>query len=252
MSDDADISLVIPAYNEAALLPRLLETVRTARERYAGGPDRIEVVVADNASTDGTGDIARMWGCRVAFVENRRIASARNGGAAAARGRILCFTDADGQIHAETFNVVQRVMDSGRFVAGATGATMERWSAGIALSYFLLLPMCWLLGMDTGVVFCRREDFVAIGGYKESRRYAEDVQMLWDLRRLGKSRGQRLGRPKGAKTIVSTRKFDRYGEWHHARMLLAAPFLVLFARRRLDQFVADYWYNERRDESRRG
>jgi glycosyltransferase involved in cell wall biosynthesis len=240
-----DISLVIPAYNEAALLPRLLETVRVARDRYSDGPDRIEVIVADNGSTDGTGDIARDWGCRVASVEKRLIATARNGGAAIARGALVCFTDADGQIHPETFNAIKRAMHTGRYVAGATGATMERWSPGIATAYAIMLPMMWVLGIDTGVVFCRRDDFVRVGGYNEDHPYTEDVWFLMDLKRIGRKRGQRLIRLRRAKTTVSCRKFDTHGDWHFARMMLASPFLALFARARLERFVQEYWYGER-------
>src|SRR6476646_4619580 len=87
------ISLVIPAYNEAGFLPRLLDTVATARGRYAAGPSAVEVIVADNMSTDETAAMAQSRGCRVATVERRRIAAARNGGAAMARGEILAFTD---------------------------------------------------------------------------------------------------------------------------------------------------------------
>jgi glycosyltransferase involved in cell wall biosynthesis len=76
------ISLVIPAYNEAELLPRLLGTVERARSRYRSGSSAVEVIVADNASTDGTGELARSRGCRVVRVEKRCIGAARNGGAA--------------------------------------------------------------------------------------------------------------------------------------------------------------------------
>jgi len=46
------ISLVIPAYNEEKYLPRLLDSVDAARARFAGRGD-VEVIVADNVSTDG-------------------------------------------------------------------------------------------------------------------------------------------------------------------------------------------------------
>lgn len=68
------ITLVVPARNEASLLPRLLDTVEDARRRYSRGREAIEVVVADNASTDGTDAIARDRGCRVVRVEERCIA----------------------------------------------------------------------------------------------------------------------------------------------------------------------------------
>ena len=53
--DTIRISLVIPAYNEAELLPRLLDTVDTARQCYRHGATAVEVIVADNGSTDRTG-----------------------------------------------------------------------------------------------------------------------------------------------------------------------------------------------------
>ena len=65
------ISLVIPAYNEAGFLPRLLDTVAMARGRYDAGPSAVEVIVADNMSTDGTAAMAQSRGCRVATVERR-------------------------------------------------------------------------------------------------------------------------------------------------------------------------------------
>src|SRR5262245_39078148 len=147
------ISIVIPSYNEAALLPRLLDTVDAARDRFAGGRDAIQVIVADNGSTDETAAIARTRGCLVVPVAKRMIAASRNGGAAAATAPILCFVDADMQIHAETFNAIAAAMANSRFVGGATGITMERWSVGIALTFAAILPLVWLTNMDTGVVF---------------------------------------------------------------------------------------------------
>ena len=38
--------------------------------------------------------------------------------------------------------------------------------------------MVWLTGFDTGVVFCRRRDLEATGGYDESLRVAEDIRFL--------------------------------------------------------------------------
>ena len=245
-----DFSLVVPAYNEQALLPRLLLSVETARARYARGADRIEVIVADNMSTDRTPEIARLFGARVAQVEKRRIGAARNGGAAAARGETVCFTDADGRIHPETFNAIRAAMDTGRYVAGATGVVLERVSPGILAAYFMLMPLVWSMGMDTGVVFTRREDWRAVGGYSEEKRFAEDVQFLWDLKRLGWKRGQRLVRTHHAKTIASTRKWDTHGDWHYPLMFLKAPFQFLFARKSFDQFIHDYWYARKKDPAK--
>ena len=75
------ISLIVPAHKESALLPRLLDTVDIARERFDRRSEAIEVIVVDNACTDNTANIATDRGCRVKYVEKRSIAAARNGGA---------------------------------------------------------------------------------------------------------------------------------------------------------------------------
>ncbi len=128
MSECPEFSLVIPAHNEEDCLPRLLDTVDEARKQYRGGADAIEVVVADNFSSDGTAQIVRRHGSRVVSVEKRVIAAARNGGARAARGRLLAFLDADSQMHPQTFNAIARAMDTGKFVGGATGVKLDRTS----------------------------------------------------------------------------------------------------------------------------
>ncbi|HIJ65434.1 MAG TPA: glycosyltransferase [Candidatus Hydrogenedentes bacterium] len=239
-------SLVIPAHNEADYLPQLLDTVDAARRRYRGGEEAIEVVVADNASTDVTAEVARARGCRVAYVEKRAIAAARNGGARIARGAVVCFTDADMRIHPDTFNAIDDALATGKYVGGATGVRLERMSLGLAAAYAMMIPMVWVMGMDTGVVFCRREDFDAIGGYDENLLCAEDVRFLLDLKRVGRSRRQKLARCTSAKAICSTRKFDEHGEWHYVKMLLTAPFYFVFSRKAFEKFARRYWYDNQR------
>lgn len=238
-------SLIIPCHNEARLLPRLLATVDTARRAFRGNPDDIEVIVSDNASTDDTRAIAEAAGCRMAFTDVRRIAAARNAGASIARGDILAFIDADSQVHPDTFNVLAAHMARPEVVAGTTGATMERWSMGIAVSYALTRPLVWATTMDIGVVFCRRVDFESIGGYDETLKFAEDIQFLIDLRRLGRRRGSRLARATAAPVVASTRKFDQFGEWHFLAMAVKSPWLML-NRRAGDAFADRYWYRSGR------
>jgi glycosyltransferase involved in cell wall biosynthesis len=232
-------SLIIPAYNEERLLPRLLDSVEVARAAYAKA-DAIEIIVADNMSTDRTVEIARTRGCRVASVEKRVIAAARNGGARVAQGEIVAFIDADSQVHPQTFVEIDRALATGRCVGGATGVRMERWSLGIAVTYAMIIPMVLLTGMDAGVAFCRKQDFDALGGYDESLLLAEDVAFLWALRKLGKQRGQRLMRVTRAKAIASTRKFDEFGEWHYFR------FAGEYLRYGKTRFADKYWYRPTR------
>ena len=240
------ISLVVPAYNEAAYLPRLLDSVDVARARYARGRDAVEVIVSDNDSTDGTAALARSRGCVVAHTPVRKIAAVRNAGAAAARGRILCFTDSDGRIHPDTFDAVEETLDDERVVGGATGVELERTSAGILLTWAMLLPLIVLLRFDTGVVFCRRADFEEVGGYPERTRFAEDVAFLFALRRLGRARGQKLRRIPHVKAWASTRKFDEHGDWHYFTMIGRA-LVHLLGGGDFERHVEEYWYDVRHD-----
>ena len=235
-------SMVIPAYNEEQLLPRLLDSIDTARAHYAGGAAQVEVIVADNASTDATARLARTRGCRVVTVPKRMIAAARNGGAAAASGEILCFIDADSVIHPRTFDVIETTLGSGRFVGGATGVTMDRWSVGIVVTWMFMIPMVWIAGMDTGVVFCRRIDFEAVGGYPEDRLFAEDVAFLLRLRRLGRDRGQHLARATAVKAVASARKFDEHGDWHYFPMMARAVPGLLWGSKAAPDWASRYLY----------
>ena len=245
MQTDIRQTLVIPAHNEEALLPRLLDTVDVARARYSFGPDAIEVIVADNASTDRTAEIAAARGCRVVSVAKRAISAARNGGAAQASSPILAFIDADSQIHPETFNGVERALADNRIVGGATGVTMERWSLALVATYAAIIPLVLVTGIDAGVVFCRRSDYLEIGGYDERLLVAEDVAFLWALKRLGRSRRQRLTRLRSMKAVASTRKFDRHGDWHYFRDFTRMALGRLRNPNATDEFIQRYWYNDR-------
>ncbi len=239
-------SVIIPAYNEAQYLPRLLNSIEVAKSNYSGGAKTVEVIVADNDSTDRTAEVAAQNGARVVRVAKRRIAAARNGGARAACGEIICFIDADSAVRPQTFNAIDQSMTTGRYIGGFTGVTLERKSFGLMVTYCLFMPMVILTGIDTGVVFCRREDFEAVGGYDESRLYAEDVLLPLALRRLGRKRGQKLTRLPQVKALGCTRKFDQFGDWHYFWMM-GHVFKSLLTWNWNDEKLADrYWYNSGR------
>lgn len=239
-------SLIIPAYNEEAYLPELLDSVSAARARYEGGPEDIEIVVVDNASTDATAELARSSGCRVVREDRRIIAAVRNTGARYAHGHVFVFVDADNTMHPNTFNAIDRSLSSGKVIAGSSGVKMQRMSLGIAVTYALMVPLVWLTRMDTGVVFCRRDDFEAIGGYNEDLLFAEDVQLLWDLMRLGWKQGRKLTRIRSIKATYSARKFDKHGDWHWLGLLFRFLYGIVFSKSSLNNFALKYWYGDQR------
>jgi glycosyltransferase involved in cell wall biosynthesis len=82
--------VVIPVLNEAAALPALL----------AGMPPGYTAVVADNGSTDGSGDIARSFGAVVVDAPVRGFGAACWAGLVAAEPHdgVVCFMDGDGSL----------------------------------------------------------------------------------------------------------------------------------------------------------
>jgi len=239
------VSLVIPARNEEHYLPTLLDSVDEARMRFRRGPEAIEVIVADNASTDRTAAIALARDCAVVRVEKRVIAAVRNGGARAARGEIVAFVDSDSRIHPETFDAIDDAMCRKGIVGGATGVKMSRMSAGLAVTYAIMLAFVWASGLDSGVVFCRREDFDAVEGFREDKDFAEDVKFLLDLRNLGRDRGQTFARLAAVKAVTSTRKFDKYGDWHYLVNFARSGYWYFRDRAALHEWGQDYWYRDR-------
>ncbi|MGC8584364.1 MAG: glycosyltransferase, partial [Thermoproteus sp.] len=92
------VTVVVPTHNEAPLIEAKLEDI--ARQDYP--PDKLQIIVVDSASTDGTPEKAERWaGQRRVAVEVLREPQ-RNGKAHAlnlalkhARGDVVVITDAD-------------------------------------------------------------------------------------------------------------------------------------------------------------
>ena len=92
MTDAADVSVVIPTYNRARVLPRAIDSAlaQTVRPR--------EIIVVDDGSTDETA--ARLSQCyadavRIVRQENAGVSAARARGVAEAGGDWIAFLDSD-------------------------------------------------------------------------------------------------------------------------------------------------------------
>lgn len=91
------VSCVVPVWNGERFLGEALDSIVAQTYR------RLEIVVADDGSTDGTGAVAARYGPEVRRVcqANAGCAAARNLGVGASRGELVAFLDADDLWHPE-------------------------------------------------------------------------------------------------------------------------------------------------------
>jgi glycosyltransferase involved in cell wall biosynthesis len=232
------LSIVVPAHNEARLLPTTLQAIHSAAAA-AGVP--YEVIVVDDASTDDTAAVARRHGAAVLGVERRQIAAVRNAGARAARGDTLLFVDADTTVDAALLRHALAAIDAGA-VGGGCGVRFDGrvplW--GRALTALLRRSFRWLRWACGCFVFARRDAFLAVGGFDERLYGGEEVE----LSRAMKRRGRFVVL---ADTVVSSgRKLRTHSAWEVLR-----PFLSIAVRGRSalrSRRGLDLWYGDRREE----
>jgi hypothetical protein len=187
-----DISVVIPVYNEAAVLPRALTSV------FAQTVAPAEIIVVDDGSTDDSAAIARTFGERVRLVQqsNAGVSAARNRGIAECRSELVAFLDADDEWLPEFLENMLRLVHvhpdcsmycaryTRRFADGADVPCVirglpdnsPRWS-GVLPDYFRIAsasdpPVC------SSAVVVRRELLLAVGGFPAGIAVGEDL-LTW-------------------------------------------------------------------------
>ena len=184
------LSFVIPARNEEALIGETLEAILASLSRSSRIsrndlwlPDTaFEVIVSDDGSEDATAAIvesfAEQVGVRLLPCVGRTCAAARNAGAAASSGRVLCFVDAD-TIVPET--AVDRILelheDEGRCLVLYRLASREPGiRARLWWSFWGLarrLPLARAKSMPA-FMSCDRAHFASYGPFDESWAIAEE------------------------------------------------------------------------------
>ena len=85
------VSVVIPTFNRAYILGRAIESVLAQSYRP------VEIIVADDGSTDGTRQLVERYGppVRYFFQENAGVSAARNLGLSHVRGEFIALLDSD-------------------------------------------------------------------------------------------------------------------------------------------------------------
>ena len=242
MSEPA-ISVIIPAWNEEKHLGRTLESLKTAAAVY--GRERgaaVELIVVDNNSTDRTAEVARGHGVTVVFEPVNNIGKARNAGAKAARGKYLAFCDADNEVTENLLVLIHDHLEDPKVAGGGTWIEPARRNLKISFFYFVWGLYVTFSRVGVGMMHCRKADFDAFGGFDETIYAAEDVQLAYDLRKLGKPRGQKFNLIRKGWIITSTRKIDQTPLWEMIAKLIGFGFGL--QKKIRSKEYCEHWYEK--------
>jgi chlorobactene glucosyltransferase len=221
------LSIVVPARNEAHNLVYLLPSLQGLRYN---GP--LEIIVVDDGSTDGTGQVARAYGATVLRLDHlpegwRGKPNACHHGAQAAHGQWLLFTDAD-TIHAPD--------SAQRAVSHALRHRLDGLSLFLKQECRGWLDQLALTAAHAGLfagtrpqdrlfngqyVLLRRDVYDATGGFASVRSEAlEDLALGAHLRRQGYQVPVMLG-----EEAASVRMYETTGQLWHGMKRLGADSL---------------------------
>lgn len=179
------ISVVVPAYNEEKYIACCL---RALSEQDC---DSYEVIVVDNASTDGTSKVAMEFANRVVQEPVKGVAWARQRGWKEARGEIVAFTDADTIVPRNWLYEIEKSFKNsvlavyGPVYLDCNG--VEGWLAKHAFTLFLKINHFLRRPNVVGSNFAAKQSTLeAVGGFDLSIPSAEDVELGLRLLKLGK------------------------------------------------------------------
>jgi glycosyltransferase involved in cell wall biosynthesis len=178
------ISFIVPAHNEEALLGTTLAALHEAA-RAVGDP--YEIVVANDASNDGTANVATAYGARVVHHDRRQIAATRNHGARAAVGDWFFFVDADTIVNPGVMRAATRALHKGAVGGGCIFRFDGQVPAYAIFMQWLLPPLLRGIGLAGGCfLFCTRKAFLTVGGFDENQYAAEEMVFAQRLKQLGR------------------------------------------------------------------
>jgi glycosyltransferase involved in cell wall biosynthesis len=186
------VSVVIPAYNAAWCVRRAVDSV------LAQDYQDFELLVVDDGSEDDTTAILASYGevLRVVGKINGGLSSARNTGIAAGRGAYVAFLDADDWWHPSKLALQVALLDArpdlmfcstASEVRNLQGERLNDWCCGDPLNSTLesiFATNAFVAGSGSAVLV-RREAFTRVGGFDESLRSLEDIDMWMRLATVG-------------------------------------------------------------------
>ncbi len=183
------VSVVIPAYNNAAYIDSAIESV--LNQTYTN----YEIIVVDDGSTDNTRQLLEPYLNRAKYIyqENQGAAKARNRGIEVARGEFIAFLDADDFFLPEKLaaqvgcfaeeSSLTMVQTGWRFVdeKGNSIKDVEPWqnTEELDLENWLM----WQATLPSAMMF--RREWLQLNGGFDSRYIPEDLEIVLRLALCG-------------------------------------------------------------------
>ncbi|MBY0278223.1 glycosyltransferase family 2 protein [Candidatus Binatia bacterium] len=166
------VSALVPVWNGAEFLAEAIESILVQEPRVA------EVVVVDDGSTDGSGDLARSFGSRVRCVRRAHegLAATRNAAVREARSDLVAFLDADdlwprGRL-ALLLDALARNPD-----CGIVQGRLQRMVRDALTSQWVLVNESWR-APNVATALIRRSAFALVGPFDDKVAGADDVDWL--------------------------------------------------------------------------
>lgn len=233
------VSIVVPALNEAAE-GNISECIQHLRSLT---PPPHEIIVVDGGSVDGTRKLAKKAGADKVMRSPRGRARQQNHGVfRGASGEYVLFVHADSRPPLDAIMRVREMLARPAIILGGFKTVIERKSVkkvrmpsssedGNMLLFATLhnflstyyapaffRPLAYVRGLKClfgdQSLFCRRRDFVSVGGYNMSLPIMEDVDLCVRLHEYGVANhvgGRQVQVLKGEPNRTSGRRIASYG-----------------------------------------
>lgn len=199
------ISIIIPVYNEAALISDLV-----AYLFKHGGAAVHEIWVSDGGSTDDTVAIAQRAGALVARSPQKGRAIQMNHAAMQATGAVLYF------VHADTLPPTHFASDI--LQAVKEGYDLGRYRSRFDTRNWLMKCNAWFTRFDWFVclggdqsLFVTKELFIETGGYNLSYLIMEEYEFCVRVKKIARYKIF------PASVLISTRKYEGRSWWQVQR-----------------------------------
>ena len=233
---NTSLTIVIPAKNEAKLIPRLLESL--VKQDYSK-MSSTKVLVADARSTDGTPDIVMSFrNClNVEVIAGGMPSVGRNCGAARAVTPYILFLDAD--IELASSSLIRRVIERAERDALQCVTTnilcsdcsvfdKVMYGTNNFFQYLSKLHRPFVTGM---FMLVETKTFRELGGFHEQVHFAEDYLLSSQTNR------RKFAIVRGG-VYTTNRRFEKMGHFRVARLFLATAFNFW----NKDYFLRDHKY----------